>query len=109
MLISISDRSGDLDEQLKELTERRILFALSRYDSRVERVEVVFEDENGPRGGIDKSCRVAVSMARGADVVVTNRDDQIARCISRAAERAGRAVARTVARSQHFDRIRVSQ
>ena len=108
MEISISDRSDLLDGRLRELTERRILFALSRFDSRVEHVDVVLQDENGPRGGIDKACRISISIARMPEVVITDRDDDVGRCISRAAERAGRAVARAVARTQQFERLRLT-
>lgn len=106
MLISITDRSDLLDESLQELAERRIRFALSRFDSRVSRIELVVADENGPRGGVDKFCRLTVRLKRAREVVIKDRDESIGACISRVAERAARSVAREIERQQSFDRSR---
>jgi len=106
MTISITDRNDLLTPILRDLAERRLLFALSRFDSRVERVDMVVQDENGPRGGIDKACRVTVGLHRSADVVISDKDSDIGKCISRVAERLGRAVSRTIARTQQFERER---
>lgn len=106
MTISITDRSDLLDSSLRELAERRLLFALSRFDSRVVHVDLVVEDENGPRGGIDKSCRVTVALHRCADVVISDKDSEMGKCLSRVAERLGRAVSRAIAKTQRFERER---
>ncbi|MGB7328958.1 MAG: hypothetical protein WBD31_29025 [Rubripirellula sp.] len=106
MTINIIDRGNLLDSDGRKATERRLLFALSRFDSRIRQVDLVVKDENGPRGGIDKSCRISVLIDHAADVVVSDKDSDLCRCISRAAERAGRAVSRTVAKSNDFARSR---
>ena len=106
MTISITDRGKLLNDELRQIAERRLLFAFSRFDSRIMQVHLVVNDENGPRGGIDKACRVSVTLHRAADVVVTDKDADMAKCISRAAERAGRAVARAIEKTQTFDRSR---
>jgi hypothetical protein len=105
MLILITDRSGAMDSQMSETAKRKVRFALSRFARRVSSVELVVNDENGPRGGVDKSCRLQVSLKWAQDVVITDRDDDLGRCISRAAERSARAVAKAIERTQHFDRI----
>ncbi|TWU08206.1 HPF/RaiA family ribosome-associated protein [Stieleria varia] len=106
MSISITDRGGLLSNQLRQLAERRLLFALSRFDSRIVGIDLVVTDENGPRGGIDKACRLSVYLRHANDVVISDKDADIAVCITRAAERAGRAVSRTIERSRSFDRLR---
>ncbi|MEO1618192.1 MAG: HPF/RaiA family ribosome-associated protein [Planctomycetota bacterium] len=108
MLITITDRDDLLDGALQELAERRLRFALSRFDNRVSRLELVVGDENGPRGGVDKSCRLTVRLKRARDVVITDKDESMAACISRVAERAARSVARAIDRQQDFDRVRPS-
>ena len=104
MSISIVDRDNLLDDELRPLAERRLRFALSRFDTRITRLELVVSDENGPRGGIDKSARVSVSLSRASDVVVFEQDSDLARCVSRVADKAGRAVARAIERTHKFDR-----
>ena len=106
MIPSMTDRSGLLTDQLRQLAERRLLFALSRFGSRVAQVELVVADENGPRGGVDKTCRVSVKLHRAADVVISDKDADLAKCISRVAKRVGRAVSRAIEKTNRFDRIR---
>lgn len=106
MRMTITDRCGVLTNEIRELAERRLFFALSRFDSRVSHVELVVEDENGPRGGVDMACRISVSLKRANDVVVTDKDDDLKRCLSSVAERVGRAVGRSIERSQQYDRPR---
>lgn len=106
MTVSITDRSDLLTDELRDLAERRLLFALSRFDDRILQVDLVVNDENGPRGGIDKACRITVVLHRAVDVIVKDKDADMATCVSRAAERAGRAVSRAIEKTQSFDRVR---
>ena len=66
MKLSIVDRNRMLSGELRRLLERRLSFALSRFDSRIRKTTVVLEDVNGPRGGMDKSCRIAVVLDRAS-------------------------------------------
>lgn len=103
MQISIVDRNGCLNESSREVAERRLLFALSRFSSKIEQVCAVFSDTNGPRGGVDKSCRITVKLRRINDVTVTNVDSVVEACVARAADRIGRAVSRAIEKSRQFN------
>ena len=79
--------------------ERRIGFALGRFADVIENVVVSLEDINGPRGGIDKSCRIRVNLTgQRAPIIATVLDVEIRAAIDMAAERVGRAVARQLDR-----------
>jgi len=104
MHISIVHRNGTLTDSTREFAERRLLFALSRFAPRVDRVSVVIDDVNGPRGGVDKSCRVQVYLERLGMVTATFTDTELEPALARAADRIGRAVTRTVERNQQIDR-----
>jgi hypothetical protein len=81
------------------LLRRRLEFALGRFGARVERVSARVADVNGPRGGIDKSCVITLHLQRSArPIVIEDVDVDPMVVIDRAADRAGRAVARAVAR-----------
>ncbi len=108
MRISIVDRSDQLEPSLREFAERRVRFALSRFGTRIRHITLVITDENGPRGGIDKQCRMAIKLRRLPDVVVTCDDVSLEACLARTAERAGRAVARVTERIRSLDRDRPS-
>ncbi len=104
MSLAIIDRSGILTEDLRVYIERRLRFALTRFDAKIHRTTVVLEDTNGPRGGVDKSCSIHVKLQRASSVKITDQDADLARCVARAAERAGRAVRRAIERAQRLDR-----
>lgn len=67
MRLDVRSRSFLVTEALREFVERKAQFALGRFAPRFDECQVVFEDVNGPRGGIDKSCRVVV---RGPGMVL---------------------------------------
>jgi len=105
MLILITDRAGILNSRISEIAERKVRFALSRFAQRVESIELVVDDQNGPRGGVDKSCRLLISLKWARNVVINDRDNDLGRCIARAAERSARAVSKAIERTQRFDRL----
>lgn len=98
MQIDVRSRGFRVSAGIAAHLERRLGFALDRFGDRIARVAVRLGDENGPRGGEDKSCRLTVEL-RGAGtirVAVTDRDLYAA--IDRASHRAQRAIARHVER-----------
>ena len=102
--LSLIDRNDILTHELRDLLDRRLSYALSRYESRIRRKTVVIEDADSPRGGVDRSCQIKVSLDRAGEIVICEQDTEISKSIIRAAERIGRAVARAIERSQHADR-----
>ena len=99
MRLHIVDRNELLDAESRELAERRLRFALTRFDAELDRVVLTLQDENGgQKGGIDKSCRLAVYLRSGDAVTVSDVDATVVAAVSRVAERAARTVARTIER-----------
>lgn len=82
----------------RELIRRRASFALSRLQARIARVEVRLSDINGSRGGVDKQCRVMVTLTNGPAAVVEDLDADLPTLIDRALARAGRVAAKRVER-----------
>lgn len=71
---------------LRDLTETRVRFVLRRLGWLVPRAEVQMSDVNGPRGGVDKRCRVedgggSVVVAAVARDWRTALDDALARAM----------------------------
>jgi len=85
--------------------ERRLQFALARFSGRIQRVQVVLEDQNGPRGGLDKSCRIVVRLREAGDVVAEVADVHWEIAVDRATTRVGHTVARRLARRRANRRI----
>lgn len=104
MAVLITDRSDLMDAEQREFAERRLSFALSRFDSRIVDVELVVWDDNGPRGGVDQACRLHIKLRGGEPIVITDRDSELGRAIARLAERGARSVARAVDRLREHRR-----
>ena len=85
-------------EGLKDRIDRRLRFALSRCDSRVDRVVVFLKSLNGPKGGIDKSVRILARMEGVGIALAMVVDSEWEVAVDRAADRIGVNVARQLIR-----------
>jgi hypothetical protein len=81
---------------LVDHTERRLRFALTRTSNRIKRVVVRLGDRNGPRGGNDKFCKIQVVLEHAPPVLIEDAGADLYAVIDRAAERAGRNVAKNL-------------
>lgn len=81
-----------------ERAHQRVRLAMGRFVGRVREMKVWLSDENGPRGGVDKRCRVEV-LGDGLEVRVEERDANVHAALGGALDRARRAVARAVGRA----------
>lgn len=100
MRMDIQCRGFPLGAALKDQVERRLQFELTRAANRIERVVVRLGDINGPRGGEDKFCRIKVVLTHAAPVMIEDSGSDLYAVIERAAERAGRSVARQLDRQR---------
>ena len=78
--------------------KRRLGFALGRFADRIGRVTVRLSDVNGPRGGVDQRCQLIVAVQRRPPVIVEAADVHAHAALDHAAERAARAVDRSLKR-----------
>ncbi|WP_374430016.1 HPF/RaiA family ribosome-associated protein [Ideonella dechloratans] len=92
--------------ELRELTERRVRFVLRRLGARVPRAEVQMWDENGPRGGVDKRCQVALHAEGAGPVVVTSVASDWRAALNDALARAARFLLRQWRRGSDTRRMR---
>ena len=89
---------------LRQLTLMRVRFVLRRLIWLVPTVKVRLSDANGPRGGIDKHCRVEVqTQGRGA-IIVHTRASNWREALDNALSRAARLLLRA-SRRVHAPRL----
>ena len=99
MRISIRAKGVENNDALQERVRRRAAFALSRFGDVVQDVDVLLEDVNGPRGGVDQRCRFLVSLRRGdSPVICETIHADINAAIDISGDRVGRTVARAMER-----------
>lgn len=90
----VRTRPADLPDHI----ERRLRFALARFGDRVEKVIVFLQDRNGPRGGVDKVCRILAKVRGCGALMATVADSDWTAAVDRATSRIGHTVSRQVGR-----------
>jgi ribosomal subunit interface protein len=104
MRMEIRSQGFSLTEALRDYVRKRLAYGLSYGDQAISRIRVRLADINGPRGGLDKRCQIEVLLKAAPTVVIEDVEADLYVAIDRAAERAGRTVARRLARQRTFVR-----
>ncbi|MBI4912406.1 MAG: ribosome-associated translation inhibitor RaiA [Acidobacteria bacterium] len=94
MRIEIRSVGFTTTEALRAHVLRRLGSALARRADRIRRVIVRMSDENGPRGGLDKSCRIEAVLAGHPTRVSEGLAADLYTAIDAAARRLGRLLDR---------------
>ena len=97
MQLRIRGVNYGLDDGLKDHIERRLWFARAVRGADPNRLTVLLTDVNGPRGGLDKRCRIAVALVPRGMVMVEGGTTRSPSSPA-PAKRAGRAVGRELER-----------
>jgi ribosomal subunit interface protein len=96
MELEIRGQNLHVGERLQEQVERQLNFALGQFETWITGATVQLEDINGPKGGIDKQCRVLVNLKGGKTLKIEDVDVDISVAINRAADRLGQVVSREI-------------
>jgi putative sigma-54 modulation protein len=105
MNVMIRTHNVELSSDLRALVDQRVRVALDRLTTAVTDVEVLISDLNGPRGGLDKRCRLLVRGRTAQRIVVEQTGAEIAPTISALARKVERAVIKSLARRREFARV----
>lgn len=100
MIWELKDKGVVRPPELPDHIERRLRFALARFQGRIEKVFVFLHDHNGPKGGIDKVCRILVKTRGCGSVIAAVVDSDWTVAVDRATTRIGHSLGR------HIERIR---
>ena len=100
MRIDVRSKDLEVSGATREYVDRRLSFALRRFDGHINNVRVHLEDVNGPKGGIDKRCRIEVNGEHSLQVIVNEMNGDLHAAIDAAADRVGHQVARAIERGR---------
>lgn len=98
MEIIVRTRDVEWNDKLQKNVERSIEYAVDRHRSRIYRISVLLADLNGPRGGVDKLCRLKAKIRGTKPVLILETGDNLLAAVNRAARRLGYRVGRNVER-----------
>jgi putative sigma-54 modulation protein len=99
VIVDIHGQGFTVTPALAEHVRRRLGFVLTRHTDRIQRVAVRVGDEIGPRGGVDKFCRIQVHLTDVPVAVILDVGVDLYAVIVRAADRVGRIVAKRIDRT----------
>jgi ribosomal subunit interface protein len=102
MQMDIQSQGFSLTEGIRDYVMKRLAYTLAYGDAAITRIIVRLSDINGPRGGDDKRCLIEVRLKTASAVVIEDTEADLYVAIDRAAERAGRTLARRLARQREF-------
>jgi ribosome-associated translation inhibitor RaiA len=77
---------------------RKLGRKLGRHAPEIERASVRIDDVNGPRGGVDKRCRIKIVLSGLPSVVVEQQHESLHAAFDGALDRVLRAVRQTLKR-----------
>jgi hypothetical protein len=101
MQLFIQTSGIDLTDSLKRQTYEKLDMALDRLGADIESISVHLIDINGPfLGGIDKACRIVVSVRDQESIVAEDIDASVSVVVDRTTDRLG------VLASQRVDSLR---
>jgi putative sigma-54 modulation protein len=97
-MVTIRQIGVELTAEARESMELRLEQALRCLGRRIQKVNAFFSDLNGPKGGIDKLCRVVVHLKRQPSLVIEDRDSELGNLIDRIVDRVGQTATRLLDR-----------
>ncbi|HZT28462.1 MAG TPA: HPF/RaiA family ribosome-associated protein [Bryobacteraceae bacterium] len=100
MKLRVTARGVEYSGELREYVHRRAHFSLGRFAAKIQSVAVRLSDENGPRGGVDKSCDIRIHFGLRPAVIVRERQASMQAAVAFAMDRAERAVRRRLSLSK---------
>lgn len=72
----VVNAKGGLSAEFKADVEAILTKGLARYAERITRIEIHFEDANGPKGGVDHQCRLEARLAGMQPVIVSDAAEE---------------------------------
>jgi putative sigma-54 modulation protein len=100
MDVKISGRKLKLDAETRAHVERRLDFALGRFDRRIMGITVRLADLNGPRGGVDKLCRIDLKLRPTGALMIEERGADVFAAVDSAVRRLSHALRRKLERKK---------
>ncbi len=94
MKVHIYSNDFELTEAMRNFIDNKLQTTFSRLHHVIQHVDIRMADENGPKGGPDKSCIICIKTNEFPDIIIKDIETDAYAAISRAISRAKRTLAR---------------
>jgi putative sigma-54 modulation protein len=98
MRLYIRSKNVRLSEEWHDYLHARLAIALARFDHRIRDITASLTDLNGPKGGVDKQCRVVVRLRPRGKVTTEQSASDFVAAIALGGNRLSYAVSRALER-----------
>lgn len=101
MDMTIHHDGFEMTEAIDLHVRDRLAAALNQHQSHVRSVAVTVRDENGPKGGVDKSCLVNVDLVTQQEpVIIKKLHENLYLAVTEAADAVKRTVGKLVGKAR---------
>ena len=100
--ITMDQVNPEIAPELHAYAERRLSFALRRFQQHIRRVRLRMTDVNGPKHGVDARCSITAQLTNGERLFVEATTSWPFRSVTQAAARLGEALRRISSCNQPF-------
>jgi len=108
MKLEVRGLNVEITDSLRTYAQRRLGFALDRFAERIRTVRLKLADMNGSRGGVDKRCQLAISLAHLSPITLESRASTAQGAVDRIASKVRRFVERRFVRQHEQRRFRTA-
>ena len=93
------------NSKLRSFIKDKINISLKRFDYLIKKIEVRITDENGPKGGDDKSCMIYIKTDLFPEIVINGIKADAYASVSRTFLRAKRTLSRRIKQNRSFEKL----
>jgi len=106
MKLEVRGLNVEITDSLRAYAQRRLGFALDRFAERIRTVRLKLGNMNGSRGGVDKRCQLAISLAHSSPITLESRASTVQGAVDRIASKVRSFVERRFVRKHEQRQFR---
>jgi ribosome-associated translation inhibitor RaiA len=88
----------EVETKVKEKIRR----TFSRFAEAIVKTQVTLKDLNGPKGGVDKECRITLILTSGKKILASAAHSLLEAAVSEASEKSQRSLVRHTERTNQY-------
>lgn len=101
MKIDITMQQSGSNQKISRKIARKARLALSRFETSIQAITIRITDTNGPKGGIDIRCVVAMKLISVGEIVVRGEGENVFSALKQCLSRADKTINRSLERRRH--------